>query len=83
MSGIYGGTSRRFTPDETAEAARLYVLEEKSLGEVGEILGRDRTSVRVALVRVGVKLRDQNFAYRRWLDNRKAAEIAAVAKVLG
>lgn len=76
------GTSRRFTPEEAAEAARLYWIEGESLCEVGRILGRDPSSVRVLFVRQNIPLRDAKQSYRQWCERRKQRETDAIADVL-
>lgn len=81
MSGKWG-TNRRFTPVEAADAYRMYVLEGRSLSQVGAELGRDATTVRNLFVRHGIELRDQKTAYRMWLESRKRAEAEAIRGVL-
>lgn len=69
------------SPDEVADMARMYLLEMRSLREIGDLLRRDHTTVRKALMRNGVELRDKNDELRRLLKARQAAEGLAVGSV--
>lgn len=75
------GTARKWTPEEAAEAVRLYGTG-ASLCEVGRQLGRDPSSVRVMFRRHGVPVRDAKTAYRQWAERQRQAEAAAIAEAL-
>lgn len=75
------GTARKFTPDEAAEAVRLYVDARLSLCEVGRRLDRDPSSIRVMFERNGIEIRDAKTGYQEYVEQRRQAEAAAIAKV--
>ena len=48
---------RGLSPEQTLEAARLYITEEWSLARIGEHLGVSSATVRHRLIRAGISLR--------------------------
>jgi transposase-like protein len=61
---------------EANEIARLYTEEGKNTPEIGEMLGRDKSVIRKALIRKGVDLRTSGESKRFFSDNDAESIVA-------